>query len=177
MLYYHPHGNGVFQKDNCTSHRSLLDIAWLDEHSSDFSVMNWPLRSPDLNPIKHIWNVLEKDVKAHHTTPATLTELWTSLANIWCRTRTSISNISSNACSVGGEVAYASYLRYPHRKMSNRGQFCPKGNTFSFRPRFTTSQLRFSSRYILTSRFEATRGLFWDGPRKLEPRSDDEDDT
>ncbi|GBN61340.1 hypothetical protein AVEN_265253-1, partial [Araneus ventricosus] len=30
---------------------------------------------------------------------------------------------------------------------------------------------------ILTSRFEATRGLFWDGPRNFEPRSDDEDDT
>ncbi|GBM70670.1 hypothetical protein AVEN_187338-1 [Araneus ventricosus] len=27
----------------------------------------------------------------------------------------------------------------------------------------------------LTSRFEATRGLFRDGPRNFEPRSDDED--
>ncbi|GBO06676.1 hypothetical protein AVEN_79355-1 [Araneus ventricosus] len=27
---------------------------------------------------------------------------------------------------------------------------------------------------ILTSRFEATRGLFWDGPRNFEPRSDDD---
>ncbi|GBO24501.1 hypothetical protein AVEN_145064-1 [Araneus ventricosus] len=30
---------------------------------------------------------------------------------------------------------------------------------------------------ILTAHFEATRGLFWDGPRNFEPRSDDEDDT
>ncbi|GBO01579.1 hypothetical protein AVEN_35903-1 [Araneus ventricosus] len=29
----------------------------------------------------------------------------------------------------------------------------------------------------LTSRFEATRGLFWDGPRQFGPRSNDEDDT
>ncbi|GBN04046.1 hypothetical protein AVEN_220255-1 [Araneus ventricosus] len=29
----------------------------------------------------------------------------------------------------------------------------------------------------LTSRFEATRGLFRDGPRNFEPRSDAEDDT
>ncbi|GBM16885.1 hypothetical protein AVEN_186423-1 [Araneus ventricosus] len=27
------------------------------------------------------------------------------------------------------------------------------------------------------SRFEATRGLFRDGPRNFDPRSDDEDDT
>ncbi|GBM00937.1 hypothetical protein AVEN_151392-1 [Araneus ventricosus] len=29
----------------------------------------------------------------------------------------------------------------------------------------------------LTSRFEATRGLFWGGPRNFQHRSDDEDDT
>ncbi|GBN10774.1 Transposable element Tcb2 transposase [Araneus ventricosus] len=83
MLYCHPHGNGVFQQDNCTSHRSQLATAWLDEHSSDFSVMNWPLRISDLNLIGHLWDVLEKGVKAHHTTPATLTELWTALADVW----------------------------------------------------------------------------------------------
>ncbi|GBN10021.1 hypothetical protein AVEN_33530-1 [Araneus ventricosus] len=27
---------------------------------------------------------------------------------------------------------------------------------------------------IVTSRFEATRGLYWDGPRNFEPRSDDD---
>ncbi|GBL88939.1 hypothetical protein AVEN_159028-1 [Araneus ventricosus] len=30
---------------------------------------------------------------------------------------------------------------------------------------------------ILTSRFEATRGLFWDGLRNFEPQSDDEVDN
>ncbi|GBM08669.1 hypothetical protein AVEN_52754-1 [Araneus ventricosus] len=30
---------------------------------------------------------------------------------------------------------------------------------------------------ILKSRFEATRGLFWDGPRNFEPRSHDKDYT
>ncbi|GBM92724.1 hypothetical protein AVEN_215449-1 [Araneus ventricosus] len=76
MLYCHTHGNGVFQQDNCTSHRSRLTTAWLDELSSNFSVMNWPPRSPDLTSIEHLWDVLDKGVKAHQTTPATLTELW-----------------------------------------------------------------------------------------------------
>ncbi|GBN90861.1 hypothetical protein AVEN_52887-1 [Araneus ventricosus] len=39
--------------------------------------MNWPRKSPGLNPIEHLWDILEEGVKAHHTTPATLTELWT----------------------------------------------------------------------------------------------------
>ncbi|GBN54314.1 hypothetical protein AVEN_188180-1, partial [Araneus ventricosus] len=54
MLCCHPHGNGVLQQDSCTSHRSRLATAWLDEHSSDFSIMNWPPRSRGLNPIEHL---------------------------------------------------------------------------------------------------------------------------
>ncbi|GBN55151.1 hypothetical protein AVEN_213934-1 [Araneus ventricosus] len=40
----------------------------------------------------------------------------------------------------------------------------------------TCSKSRFGL-VILTSRFEATRGLLWDGPRNFEPRSNDEEDT
>ncbi|GFT21041.1 transposable element Tc1 transposase [Trichonephila clavipes] len=68
----YPHGNGVFQKDNCTSHKSRLATGWLDEHSSDFSVINWPPRSQDLNPIEHLWDVLEQGMKCHHTAPNTM---------------------------------------------------------------------------------------------------------
>ncbi|GFU68529.1 transposable element Tcb2 transposase [Trichonephila clavipes] len=56
---------------------------WLDEHSPDFSVINWPPSSPNLNPIEHLWDALEQGVKGHHTAPTNLTELWAALANIW----------------------------------------------------------------------------------------------
>ncbi|GFU44449.1 DDE_3 domain-containing protein [Trichonephila clavipes] len=61
----------------------LTSPGWLDEYSSDFSVVNCPPRSPDLNSIEHLWDVLEQGVKDHHTAPTYLTELWTALANIW----------------------------------------------------------------------------------------------
>ncbi|GFW04685.1 transposable element Tcb1 transposase [Trichonephila clavipes] len=83
VLFYYLHGNGVFQQDNCTSQKSRLATGWLHEHSFDFSVTNWPLRSTDLNPIDHLWVVLEQDVKNYHTAPTNLSELWTALANIW----------------------------------------------------------------------------------------------
>ncbi|GBM09578.1 hypothetical protein AVEN_29430-1 [Araneus ventricosus] len=35
----------------------------------------------------------------------------------------------------------------------------------------------FCSLVVFTSHFEATRGLFWDGPHNFEPRLDDEGDT
>ncbi|GFV81712.1 transposable element Tcb2 transposase [Trichonephila clavipes] len=80
MLFCYPHGNGVFQQDNCTPHKSWLATGWLDGHSSDFSGISWPPRSPDLNPFEHLWDVLEQGVKGHRTN---LTELRTTLANIW----------------------------------------------------------------------------------------------
>ncbi|GFT96112.1 transposable element Tcb2 transposase [Trichonephila clavipes] len=72
MLFCYLQGNGVFQQENCTSHKSLLATSWLDEHSSDFSVINCPPRSSDLNPIEHLWDVLEQGTKDHHTEPINL---------------------------------------------------------------------------------------------------------
>ncbi|GFX26120.1 transposable element Tcb2 transposase [Trichonephila clavipes] len=83
MLFCYPRGNRVFQQDNYTSHKFLLATSWLDVHSSDFSVVNRPPRSPDLNPIDHLWAIWEQDVKGHLSAPMNLTELWTALANIW----------------------------------------------------------------------------------------------
>ncbi|GFX63017.1 uncharacterized protein TNCV_3465621 [Trichonephila clavipes] len=55
MLFW-AHGNGHFQQGNSTTH---------------------------LNPIEHLWDVLELGLKGHHTAPTNLTELWTTFANIW----------------------------------------------------------------------------------------------
>ncbi|GFX66376.1 transposable element Tcb2 transposase [Trichonephila clavipes] len=81
MLFCYPHGKGVFQQRNCTSHMSRLSNSWLNEHFSDFPVINWPPRSSYLNPIEHLWDVLEQDVKSHHTAPTSLIELWTTCEN------------------------------------------------------------------------------------------------
>ncbi|GFX80293.1 transposable element Tc1 transposase [Trichonephila clavipes] len=59
-------------------------VAWSKE--SRFRILNTDGRTPrslDLNPIEHLWDVLEYDVEGHHTAPTYLIELWTALANIW----------------------------------------------------------------------------------------------
>ncbi|GFY18211.1 uncharacterized protein TNCV_2046171 [Trichonephila clavipes] len=68
MLFCYTHGNGVLQKDNCTSHKSRLATGWLDEHSSDFSIINWQLRSSDLNPIEHLGCFGTRREKPSHNT-------------------------------------------------------------------------------------------------------------
>ncbi|GFY32233.1 transposable element Tcb2 transposase [Trichonephila clavipes] len=40
-------------------------------------------RSPDLNHIEPLTDVLAQGMKGHHTALTNLNELWTALANIW----------------------------------------------------------------------------------------------
>ncbi|GFW75895.1 transposable element Tcb2 transposase [Trichonephila clavipes] len=75
MLFCFPLCKGIFHQGNCTSHKSWLAISWLYNHSSGFSVINWPPRSLDLYPIQHLWDVLEQGVKDHHTAPTNFIEL------------------------------------------------------------------------------------------------------
>ncbi|GFW82334.1 transposable element Tcb2 transposase [Trichonephila clavipes] len=62
-------------------------LAWARERRDwsveDWKRVTWSDECPVLNPIEHLWDVLEQSVKGHHTEPKNLTEFWTALANIW----------------------------------------------------------------------------------------------
>ena len=54
--------NFTFQQDGAPAHRSRQTVAFLHLHVPEF-VENWPLYSPDLNPVDYsIWGTLQQFV-------------------------------------------------------------------------------------------------------------------
>ena len=51
-------GCGLFQQDNMPRHKAKMVQEWFEKHNKEFKVLTWP----DLNPMEHLWDVLNKQV-------------------------------------------------------------------------------------------------------------------
>ena len=63
----------TLQHDNATSRtaHSVLDFM----QDRNVSVQPWPAKSPDFNPIEHIWHLLDRRVRARAIPPRNVQEL------------------------------------------------------------------------------------------------------
>ncbi|GFY24552.1 transposable element Tcb2 transposase [Trichonephila clavipes] len=71
----------LFMDDNAPCHRTvaakqLLEIEYIER-------MDWPARSPDLNPIEHVWDFLGRRLAARTLPPVTIRELRLALQDEW----------------------------------------------------------------------------------------------
>ncbi|GFV70524.1 transposable element Tcb1 transposase [Trichonephila clavipes] len=71
----------LFMDDNAPCHRTVAAEQLLE--SEDIERMDWPARSPDLNPIEHVWDFLGRRSAAHTSPPVTIRELRLALQDEW----------------------------------------------------------------------------------------------
>ncbi|GFV25077.1 transposable element Tcb2 transposase [Trichonephila clavipes] len=71
----------LFMDDNAPCHRTVAAEQLLE--SEDIERMDWPARSPDLNPIEHVWDFLGRRLAARTLPPVTIRELRLALQDEW----------------------------------------------------------------------------------------------
>ncbi|GFX60746.1 transposable element Tcb2 transposase [Trichonephila clavipes] len=71
----------LFMDDNAACHRTVAAEQLLE--SEDIERMDWPARSPDLNPIEHVWDFLGRRLAARTLPPVTIRELRLALQDEW----------------------------------------------------------------------------------------------
>ena len=81
VTFLQAHPDMTLQHDNATSHtaRSVRDFL----QDRNVSVLPWPAKSPDLNPIEHIWDLLDRRVRARAIPPRNVRELAGALVEEW----------------------------------------------------------------------------------------------
>ena len=71
----------IFMDDNARPHRSLAVEEVLE--SEDITRMDWPAYSPDLNPIEHVRDALERSIAARLHPPENTQQLKQMLIEEW----------------------------------------------------------------------------------------------
>ncbi len=71
----------VLMHGNARPHTARVAQAYLEQAGID--VMEWPARPPDLNPIDHLWDILQRRVTGRQNPPATVQALAAALREEW----------------------------------------------------------------------------------------------
>jgi transposase len=69
--------------DNATPHRTRIVNEYLKQETIEH--MDWPAKSPDLNPIEHGWDILQYRISNRQNQPNSLQELSDALVDEWSR--------------------------------------------------------------------------------------------
>ena len=73
--------NFILMDDNARAHRARITDHYLEQ--ATIVRMEWPARSPDLNPIEHAWDMLQTAVSSRPLQPASVQELRQAVLEEW----------------------------------------------------------------------------------------------
>ncbi len=66
-------------------HKAQIISDWFLEHDNEFTLLKWPPQSPDLNPIEHLWDVVEREIRIMDVQPTNLQQLRDAIMSIWTK--------------------------------------------------------------------------------------------
>ncbi len=81
MTAVYPSSDDYFQQDNAPCHKTQIILKQYDE----FTFLKWPSQSPDLNPIEHLWDVVEREIRIMDVQPINLQQLCDAIMSIWTK--------------------------------------------------------------------------------------------
>ncbi len=83
MTTVYPSSDGYFQQDNAPVHKAQIISDWFFEHDNESTLLKWPPQLPDLNPIEHLWDVVEREIRIMDVQPTNLQKLCDAIMSIW----------------------------------------------------------------------------------------------
>ncbi len=85
MTTVYTSSDGYFQQDNASCHKAQIISEWFLEHDNEFTLLKCPPQSPDLNPIEHLWDVVERKICIMDVQPTNLQQLCDAIMSIWTK--------------------------------------------------------------------------------------------
>lgn len=79
--FAHNRNNFILMHDNARPHTARIVNDYLD--NSNIEILNWPARSPDLNPIEHLWDNIGRQLRNRQPPPASLYDVQQIITEIW----------------------------------------------------------------------------------------------
>ncbi len=78
--------DGYFQQDNAPCHKAQIISDWFIDHDNEFTLLKRPPQLPDLNPIEHLWDVVEREICIMYVQPTNLQQLCDAIMSIGTNT-------------------------------------------------------------------------------------------